>query len=254
MSTTLIVALVVGGLVIVVSLGFFSQALERARLERARALAELQARWSHCSSINASLPKQFMSPELKKLLLKVEASLLERLLKLDPRNARHGVALTEVRQLLGKDEPTVTNAALTINSDAAAQTVRRQLADLLQLLELARADGLLDNQALARWSQQIRAHQAETTLNMYRTLAEHAMGEGKPRVAKLQYERAVAYLTKHSDSAHADQMAVFRQLLIQAEQAAMKMEQGASGTTLSEGVQALEEDDQAWRKKALYDD
>lgn len=56
MSTMLIVALVIGGLVIVVGIGFFSQAMERARLERARALAELQARWNHCNSINTSLP------------------------------------------------------------------------------------------------------------------------------------------------------------------------------------------------------
>ena len=254
MSTMLIVALVVGGLVIVIGLGFFSQALERARLERARALAELQARWNHCHSISAGLPGQFMSPELKTLLLKVETSLLERLLKLDPHNTRYPGLLAELRQQLVRGELKVSNAVLSINSDVAAQTVRRQLADLLQLLEQARADRLLNDQELLRWSRQIRAYQSETTLNMYRTLAEQAMGEGKPRVAKLQYERAVAYLTKHANSAHADQVAIFRQLLIQAEQAAVKMEQGAPGTTLSEGVQALEEDDQAWRKKALYDD
>lgn len=254
MSTMLIVALVVGGLMIVIGLGFFSQALERARLERARTLAELQARWSHCHSINSSLPGQFMSPELKTLLLKVEVNLLERLLKLDSRNTRHPVLLSELRQQLAEGAPKVSNAVLSISNDAAAQTVRRQLADLLQLLEQARADGVMDNQAFLRWRQQIRAYQTETTLNMYRTLAEQAMGGGKPRVAKLQYERAVAYLTKHPSSAHADQMAIFRQLLIQAEQAAVRMEQGAPGTALSEGVQALEEDDQAWRKKALYDD
>lgn len=254
MSTMLIVALVIGGLVIVIGLGFFSQALERARLERARTLAELQARWNHCHSINTSLPGQFMSPELKTLLLKVEANLLERLLKLDSRNPRHPAVLTELRQQLTKSEPKIGNMVLSINNETAAQAVRRQLADLLSLLEQARADGLVDNPAFLRWSQQIRAYQTETTLNMYRTLAEQAMGEGKPRVAKLQYERAVAYLTKHANSPHADQIAIFRQLLIQAEQAVVKMEQGAPGTALSEGVQALEEDDQAWRKKALYDD
>lgn len=80
------------------------------------------------------------------------------------------------------------------------------------------------------------------------------MREGKPRVAKLQYERAVDYLSKQRSGVHADQMAVFRHLLIQAEQTAIQMEQGAAGSELAEGVQALEEDDQAWRKKALYDD
>ncbi len=254
MSTTLIMALVVGGLIIVIGLGFFSQAMERARLERARALAELQARWNHCNSLNNSLPGQFMTVELKQQLLEVELNLLERLIKLDARNNRTAVQLTEVRQQLSQAELRVNNAPVTINTEAAALEVRRQLNELLRLLDLARRDAVLDDGAYQRWSKYIGEHQQQATLNMHRALAEAAMQQGKPRVAKLQYERAVAYLTKHSDSAHADQMAVFRQLLIQAEQAAMKMEQGAPGTTLSEGVQALEEDDQAWRKKALYDD
>src|SRR5690606_25847547 len=96
-STMLIVALVVGGLVIVVGIGFFSQALERARRGRARALAELQARLNHCNSISASLPGQFMSAELKRLLLGVELRLLEQLLRLDPRNSRYSTQLEEVR-------------------------------------------------------------------------------------------------------------------------------------------------------------
>lgn len=254
MSTTLIVALVIIGLVIVLGVGFFSQAMERARLERARTLAELQARWNHCHAISNGLPGQYMSPELKALLLDMEVGLLERLTRLEPRSARYMSQLKEVRQQQAGGEPQVRNAPLTIGDEAAAQTVRRQLADLLQLLDQARAEKRLDDQAFLRWTRQIRSHQTDATLNMYRSLADAAMREGKPRVAKLQYERAVAYLTKHPDSDNADQLAIFRQLLIQAEQTATRMEQGAPGTELSEGVQALEEDDQAWRKKALYDD
>lgn len=99
MSTTLIVALVVGGLAIVIAIGFFSQAVERARLEKARAVAELHARWNHCNGINAALPGQFMSPDLKKLLLTVEAALLERLLSHDPRHEAAG-RLAKVREQL----------------------------------------------------------------------------------------------------------------------------------------------------------
>lgn len=254
MSTMLIVALVIGGLVIVVGIGFFSQAMERARLERARALAELQARWNHCNSINTSLPGQFMTTELKQLLLRMEVNLLEQLTRLDPKNSRHARQLSDVRQQLASGEPQVNNAPVAITNETAAQAVRRQLSDLLQLLDGVRAGNVLDDQAYQRWTQQIRRDQQEVTLNMYRALAEAAMREGKPRVAKLQYERAVAYLSKQNNSAHADQMAIFRQLLIHAEQTAVQMEQGLAGSELSEGVQALEEDDQAWRKKALYDD
>lgn len=254
MSTTLIVALVVGGLVLVIGLGFFSQAMERARLERARALAELQARWNHCNSLNNSLPGQFMTVELKQQLLKVELNLLERLSKLDPRNNRAAVQLTEVRQQLSQTELRVNNAPVTINTEAVALEVRRQLSELLRMFDLARRDAVLDEGAYQRWSKYIGQHQQQATLNMHRALAEAAMQQGKPRVAKLQYERAVDYLSKQGSGVNAEQMAIFRQLLLQAEQTAAQMEQNIPGTELSEGVQALEEDDQAWRKKAIYDD
>ncbi|WP_105644741.1 hypothetical protein [Pseudomonas sp. MYb185] len=256
MSTMLIAALVVGGLAIVIGIGFLSQAVERSRLERARALAELQARWSHCASISSELPGQFMSAELKLLLLQVEAGLLERLVRQDGKNARHAGLLAEVRQQLGQGEPRITNAPLVIDNEVAAQTARQQLGDLIRLLEQVRREGGLDNAAFQRWNQELGLHLLQTTLSMHQALANEAMRSGKPRVAKLQYERALSYLGKQQHPAAAGQMVVFRQLMEQAEQAALQMEQSAgnTGTVLSEGVQALEEDDQAWKKKALYDD
>lgn len=254
MSTTLIAILVVGGLVLIVGIGFFSQAMERARLEKARKLAELQARWNHCNSVSDGLPGQFMTVELKQLLLSVEASLLEQLLKLDPRSNRHAARLAEVREQTGKSAPQVANVPVAINNELTAQTVSRQLADLVQLVDLAGTTGVLDAQGHLQWTQQVRRYQLETSLTLYRALADTAMREGKPRVAKLQYERAVAYLARRDSGASPEQMAVFRQLLLQTEQAVIQMEQGVPGTELAAGVQALEEDDQAWRKKALYDD
>lgn len=252
MSPMLIAILVVGGLAIVIGIGFLSQAVERSRLQRARAVAELQARWNHCNGISAGLPGQFMSTELKMLLLQLEASLLERLLKQDGKQARYASQLAEVREQLGKGEPRIDNAPLVIGNEASAQTARQQLGDLLRLLEQARREGSIDDAVFQRWNQELGQHLLQTTLSMYQALANQAMQAGKPRVAKLQYERALAYLAKQQHPAGASQVAVFRQLMLQAEQAALHMEQ--AGTALSEGVQALEEDDQAWKKKALYDD
>src|SRR5690554_5583045 len=164
-STTLIVALVVGGLVIVIGLGFFSQAMERARLERARALAELQARWNHCNGINNSLPGQFMTAGLKQQLLKIEANLLQRLVKLDSRNNRAAAQLIEVRKQLSQSEMRVANAPLTINTEVAALEARRQLNELLRLFDLARRETVLDEGDYQHWSKYISQQQREATLN-----------------------------------------------------------------------------------------
>lgn len=256
MSPTLIAALVVGGLVLLICIGFLNQAFERARLERARALAELQARINHCVSISYDLPGQFMSAELKTQLLQIEATLLERLIKLDGRNASHVDQLTEARQQLDKGEPRIANAPLVITNEAAAQQAKQQLGDLLRLFEQSRRDGLMDSATFQRWSQLLNQHLLQTTLTLYQAMATAAMQAGKPRVAKLQYERAIAYLNKQPHPDSAGQRAVFRQLLANAEQTALRAElapDSSSNSELGAGVQALEENDEAWKKKSVYD-
>lgn len=255
MSPMLIAALVIGGLAILICIGFINQAVERARLERARAQAELQARWKHCTTLAAELPGQFMSAELKTLLLHIEAALLERLMRLDGKQVNHAEHLKDIRQQLDKGEPRINNTPVVISDEATAQRTKQLLSDLLRLLDQSRQDGVLDDAAFQRWSQILNQQLLQTTLTMHQAVADTAMHSGKPRVAKLQYERAIAFLNKHQQ-ADKGQLAVFRQLLINAEQAALHQEHGTDpgANELTAGVQALEEDDQAWKKKALYDD
>lgn len=256
MSPMLIAALVAGGLVLLVCIGFLSQALERARLERARKLAELQGRLRQCSNLSASLPGQFMSPELKTQLLQIEAQLLVRLVKLNSKNAQFAEQLTAVQQQLAKSEQRISNPPLAISNEAAAQSAQHQLSDLQLLLEQSRRDGILDDAAFRHWAKELNQHLYQTTLALYQSIADEAMQTGKPRVAKLQYERAIAYLSKQTHADSASQLVVFRQLLANAEQTALHMELASGNGTneLSAGVQALEKDDEAWKKKALYDD
>src|SRR5690606_24007138 len=103
-SPMLIAALVSGGLIIPVGIGLLNQAVERARLDRARALAELQARWKHTSAVTDELPGQFMTVELKTLLLRLQAALLERLVRLDSKQPAHAEQLQTIRQQLDKGE------------------------------------------------------------------------------------------------------------------------------------------------------
>lgn len=256
MSPMLIAALVIGGLVILVSIGFISQAMERARLDRARALAELRARLTQCTAINDSLPGQFMSPELKTTLLRVEADLLSRLIKLDANNTKLTEQLAAVQQQLAKSDPPIKNQPVTFTNEAAAQSAQLQLNDLQRILHLAQHDGLLDKATVKRWHQEFDQHLYQTTLTMYQTVANEAMQAGKPRVAKLQYERAISYISNRPHTESAGQLAVFRQLLENAEHAALRMEQSSSNgpSELVAGVQELEEEDKAWKKKSVYDD
>ncbi len=256
MSPLLIGSLVAIGVLVLVSIGFISHSLERSRLERARQTAELNAKVRHASTIAAQLPGQFMSAELKMLLLNIERHLLSQLIRLDRKNERAERQLAQVTEQLSLGEANVDNPPVAITNEAQAKEIRQLLESLHKLITQAQQDGLLDKAALQQWSAIIRQHLVVTALDMFQALARQALQQGKPRVAKLQYERAIAYLQKQNNPAHAEPLARFKRLHREAEEAAIRSEQAATAESseLGAGLQALEADDDAWKKKAVYDD
>lgn len=252
----LIGILVAIGVAVLIGIGFISHSLERARLERARQVAELSARVRHCSAIAGGLPGQFMSPELATLLLSIEQHLLLQWQKLDRKNPKIDKLLSGVRQQLNGGEPAISNAPRQITNEAQGKEVRDQLENLHKLIGQAHRDGLVDKQAMSRWSTQIRQFLTMGTIEMYQNMARNAIQEGKPRIAKLQYERALGFLQKQNDPAYAELYAKLRVKLKQAEDAAIRSElQSTDGhSELEAGIAELDKDDELWKKKAVYDD
>jgi len=256
LSPLLIGSLVAGGILILLSIGFINHSLERTKLERARLTAELSARLKVCQTLAFQLPGQFMSPDLKKLLVSYEVHLLEKLLRVDRKNQRAQQALNSARQLLTQADIPVDNAPIKVDNPIKAKDIRLQLENLHHLLNQMHRDGLLDKNALQQWATLINQQLVATALDMFQIVAEQAMRDQKPRVAKLQYERAIAYLTQLNNPAHNHELERYRQLLKMAELATIRTEQAQTddANELTAGLQELEQSDAAWKKKAVYDD
>jgi hypothetical protein len=256
MSPLLIGALVAGGVLLLLSIGFISHGLERARIEKARSIAELTARLKVCRTINGQLPGQYMSPELKTLLIGLEISLLEKLTRLDRKDERAQQMLESTRQELKKPEVNVGNPPVKMESEVQAKDARLMLENLHSLLKQAHRERMIDQLTLQQWSEQIRQYLLATSLEVFEVLARQGMRQGKPRVAKLQYERAIAYLHQQNDPTLASQILRFKDLLKQAAAATVRSEQATSADSseLSAGLQELEQTDEEWKKKAVYDD
>lgn len=256
MSPLLIGALVAGGVLLLLSIGFISHGLERARIEKARSIAELTARLKVCRTINGQLPGQYMSPELKTLLIGLEISLLEKLTRLDRKDERAQQMLESARQELKKPEVNVGNPPVQMESEVQAKDARLMLENLHSLLKQAHKERMIDQLTLQQWSEQIRQYLLATSLEVFEVLAKQGMRQGKPRVAKLQYERAIAYLHQQNDPTLASQILRFKDLLKQAAAATVRSEQATSADSseLSAGLQELEQSDEEWKKKAVYDD
>lgn len=256
MSPLLIGILVAGGLLILLSIGFINHSLERAKLDRARLNAELNARLKVCQATGSDLPGQFISVELKKILLAYEAHLLGRLLRVDRKNQRAQQQLEANRSLLAQTDIPVENAPLKIDNPVAAKQARMQLENLRHLLTQAHHEGLLDKAALQHWSAQIREQLIALALGMFQAVAEQAMRDKKPRIAKLQYERAITYLNSLNNPAYAQELERYKQLLKMAELATTRAELAGSDddNELTAGLQELEQSDASWKKKTVYDD
>lgn len=256
MSPLLIGVLVAGGVLILLSIGFISHGLERARIEKARAIADLAARLKTCRAVNAQLPGQFMSPELKALLIGLEISLLEKLVRLNRKDERAQQMLESARQELKKPELGVSNPPVKMESEIQAKEARLLLENLHNLLKQAHKERMIDQLTTQQWSEQIRQYLLATSLEVFEVLARQGMRQGKPRVAKLQYERAIAYLNQQNDPSLASQTLRFKELLKQAAEATVRSEQATSteSSELSAGLQELEKTDDEWKKKAVYDD
>ncbi|MEH6564476.1 MAG: hypothetical protein V7756_04035 [Halopseudomonas sp.] len=255
MSPLLIGGLLAAGLLVLISIGFISHGLERARLERARQAAEISARIKIGNGIMAALPGQFLPAELGTLLLHIEVQLLEKLARINKNAEDVNKRLAASRAQLEQNQPP-SNAPVTLDTEAKGKEARIQLENLHKQLQQAEADGLIDKAALKKWSAQIRQYLVTATLDTFNATAKQGMQQGKPRVAKLQYERAIAYLTKLNNPAFNEHLKQYHALLQRAQAAVIAQDQAPTGapSELDAGMEEMESADDLWKKKAVYDD
>lgn len=255
MSPLLIGGLLAAGLAILISIGFISHGLERARLERARQSAEISARIKIGNGIMATLPGQFLPAELGLLLLGIEVKLLEKLARIDSKTPDIQQRLQDSRTQL-EQQQVPTNAPVSLDTEVKGKDARIQLENLHKQLQQAQADGQIDKTTFKRWSEQIRQFLIAATLDTFNATAKSAMQQGKPRVAKLQYERAIAYLTKLNNPAFSQHLAQYQLLMQRAENAVIAENRSNTGapSELNAGLEELESADDLWKKKAVYDD
>lgn len=254
-SPLLIGGLLAAGLLVLISIGFISHGLERARLERARQSAEISARIKIGNGILATLPGQFLPAELGTLMLGIEVKLLEKLMRINSKAPDVQQRLEASRAQLEQNQPP-SNAPMPLDTEAKGKEARIQLENLHKQLQQAQADGLVDKATLKRWSEQIRQFLVAAALDTFNATAKQGMQQGKPRVAKLQYERAIAYLSKLNNPAFNQHLEQYKALMLRAEAAVIAQNQSSAGapSELNAGIDEMDSADDLWKKKAVYDD
>ncbi|RFQ04074.1 hypothetical protein D0O32_21855 [Pseudomonas aeruginosa] len=257
MSPLLITALIIGGIALLIAIGYINHVVENSKLEKARLKAELNDRVRRCAQISESLPGQFVSPSLKLLMSQIELSLSEQQLALQKKaDAGLKARIEELRALVAKGESIpVRNPPQAILTEDKAKEVRFLFEALHAQLTRFTQDGHLPRSEAQIWVKEIRHLLVRLHIEFFGNLGQQALQQNEPRQARLAFERGAQYLRKQPELArHQAELQQMEAQLARANAMVLNNSQPASEepSELNEGLKALDADD-LWKKKNVYD-
>lgn len=188
MSPLLITALIIGGIALLIAIGYINHVVENSKLEKARLKAELNDRVRRCAQISESLPGQFVSPSLKLLMSQIELSLSEQQLALQKKaDAGLKARIEELRALVAKGESIpVRNPPQAILTEDKAKEVRFLFEALHAQLTRFTQDGHLPRSEAQIWVKEIRHLLVRLHIEFFGNLGQQALQQNEPRQARLR--------------------------------------------------------------------
>ena len=255
MSSTTIMALVFGAIIVLLLLGYLNHILEKARIEKARKKAEQAERQMRLEMLSDSIPRQFLTPDFKQLLHRVELHFAKQLLDAEPGNKKLEERLLQLQERLELGGAYQSdNPQLSLQDEAQVKEVRFLLESLQAQLVRAAQDRVLSAQELKGAVGHIQLQLINLYLEYFRSNGQRMMQQGQFRQAKIAYERAVKLIRRQTSTQFTGQLETFTRLLKQAE-AAVEQQNRQSLSRQNElaGKVESETSEEAWKKKQIYD-
>jgi hypothetical protein len=257
MSTTALALMFVSCILLFLFMAYVDQVADRYQLDKARLRADLNDRIYRIGTLSETFPNQFMTPELKQLLIRLELSLIRRLNALQKQTE----ALTEREALLLDLEKhgldiTIDNPPCPVINEAVFKDVNFQLETLNGQVHRAVQDGLLTKADASGWFKSVRYWLALSNLDMFEAMAHQALESNQPRLAKRACERALQYIRNQSDQgAFESQRESFEKGMAEAEKMIEKQVEAESNVPTSPAEKPAPEskEESEWKKKQVYD-
>ncbi|CAH0237713.1 hypothetical protein SRABI70_02639 [Pseudomonas sp. Bi70] len=256
MSSLVITMAIIGGITLLVLLAYLNQLAENNKRMKSRLKADLAERYRRIADLNEQFAGQFMSPELKLLLCRLQLQFAERILEVDKQDNAYLTMAEELRKLIaqGQDIP-VRNAPFNVTDDAKATLVRAQLEALHGQVGKLAQSGMLPVDEAKGWAKEIRHMLVQLYIDLYGNQAKQALQQQQTGHARLALERGVQFLQKQADTArYQATLAQFQKQLerVNAMLVSAQAPTDDANSELNEGLKSMEEDGD-WKKKALYD-
>lgn len=257
MNTTVIVlalaAVVVTSIIVIV----VSQMREKARIERIRKITALEDSYKRCNRLLSELPGQYLTPELKLLLLKRMEDVCNSLsgLKSELPVKQWLEAVLERRAIIQQNQDETRPAR--IDSPEKAGTVKELLQSLFNMIETMRKSGRIDGATAKKNLRYILflVHKTHADLHVFQ--AREHIRQNQIRKAIHAYHLASTEMGKSRDNPLAMKAVKSFRIRIKELEAlnadGQTRDAGEAESQLDKQWDNFLQDDE-WKKKADYDD
>ncbi|MGM0953287.1 MAG: hypothetical protein ACQEW7_09935 [Pseudomonadota bacterium] len=251
-TIVLLLAAIVGVSLIII---FVSQMREKARIDRARRMTALEDSFNTANRLLSELPGQYLTDELKLLLLKRMEDACNGLatLKSDQPVSKWLESVRQTRQQIRDKND--NRPAVRIDSPDKANYIKKLLQNLFNMIEAMHKGGRIDKASAKKNLKHVLflVHKTHADLHVFQ--ARDHLKKNEIRKAIHAYHLASTEMGKSSDNPLAMKaVKSFRTRIkeLEAQIAAGNVEDNGSSKLDKEWDNFLQDDD-SWKKKADYD-
>lgn len=254
MSTTAIITTISAALAVLVVVVFAMQQIEKSNNEKQALIAALKSRLRGFHHLLDGFPEGFLSADLRALVCHCLLDSTDQLIKLEPRNKDHRAERDRIMERLNKIRSEVVTAGYQpLTNPDQIQEVQRLLNSLYNVVQKLVERKRITQLEGASFARQIATLTVRVAVDSHLQSAQQALSDGKPRLAIHYYSLAVDKMKKsNTDGQYSSQMQLYEQRIAELEVLA-EQQQTSAVATPAEEWEDFREDDDAWKKKSLYD-
>lgn len=259
MSVVTITIAIIGIIAVCVTGIYIAQSRERARIEKIQKIKRFSDRHERLQRLMHELPPQYLTDELRGLLVKQSIDSLNHILNLKRNKRLEGYLEADEQYLSQLQNKTLKLPPVPIKSPEQAAEVRSLLELLFKFVQQQAKQKLIDPGRAKQYALQIKFGVAKSRADGLAAKADQALKSGKPRVAIHAYHTALEAFKSMADYPKAAEAialykAEIKKLEETADQHNKELHERGQADENGQWDEFLKKDDDDWKKKNAYDD
>jgi len=259
-SSEAIISLLVICMLALVSFAFVMQTVERNRREKLRAETQLRKRLENLVYMIDHFPPSFLSTDLKGLVCKSIIDVYEQLLKISPRSQDYQEGLQAIAKRWNDIKAGNNSGYQPLDNNSQVRDIKALLGLLGNFVNRLFETGAINKGQAAEYNLQLKLLFSQTAIDQYLIAARKAEGDQKYRLAIHYYQSAIDKIKKASlDAAMHEQLIAFQKRIVElGEQIPHSATDDAPDLAAEQRSKEWDsfvgkKDDEAWKKKKVYD-